>query len=94
MKGFKDRGRTVLLTTHYIVMMPMFICSGIFFSADRFPDVLQPLIRALPLTALNDGLRAVILEGASLASQWARLVVLALWGGLSFLVGLRLFRWS
>ncbi len=77
-----------------VVMMPMFICSGIFFSADRFPDALQPLIRALPLTALNDGLRAVILEGASLASQSGRLLVLVLWGALSFAVGLRLFRWN
>ncbi len=77
-----------------VVMMPMFICSGIFFSADRFPDALQPLIRALPLTALNDGLRAVILEGASLASQARRLLVLGLWGGLSFAIGLRLFRWN
>ena len=51
-----------------LVMMPMFVLSGMFFSADRFPEVLQPLIRVLPLTALNDALRAVILEGAPLAA--------------------------
>jgi ABC-type multidrug transport system permease subunit len=77
-----------------VVMVPMFIASGIFFSADRFPDALQPVVRALPLTALNDALRAVILEGASLASQAPRLLLLAAWGGVSFLLGLRLFRWS
>jgi ABC-type multidrug transport system permease subunit len=77
-----------------VVMMPMFICSGIFFSADRFPTSLQPLVRALPLTALIDALRAVILEGATLASQSGRLLVLALWGGASFAIGLKLFRWS
>ena len=77
-----------------VVMMPMFICSGIFFSADRFPAALQPLIHALPLTALIDALRAVILEGATLASQSGRLLVLALWGGSSFALGLRSFRWS
>jgi ABC-type polysaccharide/polyol phosphate export permease len=77
-----------------VVMVPMFIASGIFFSADRFPDALQPLVRALPLTALNDALRAVILEGASLASQGPRLLLLAAWGGVSFLLGLRLFRWT
>jgi ABC-2 type transport system permease protein len=77
-----------------VVMMPMFIASGVFFSADRFPAALQPLIRALPLTALNDALRAVVLEGASLASQGAPLLVLAAWGTLSFVIGLRLFRWS
>jgi ABC-2 type transport system permease protein len=77
-----------------VVMMPMFICSGVFFSADRFPAALQPAIRALPLTALNDALRALVLEGASLGSQWARILVLTLWGGVSFLVGLRFFRWN
>src|SRR5207244_13539781 len=51
-----------------VVMMPMFVLSGIFFSADRFPQVLQPLIRILPLTALNDALRAVVLEGARLGA--------------------------
>ena len=73
---------------------PMFICSGIFFSADRFPDAFQPLIRALPLTALNDALRAVILEGAPLAVQAGRLGILAAWGGVSFVLGLRYFRWN
>ena len=52
------------------------------------------MIRALPLTALNDALRAVILEGASLPSQAGRLLMLTAWGGLSFLAGLRLFRWN
>jgi ABC-type multidrug transport system permease subunit len=77
-----------------LVMVPMFIASGVFFSADRFPDALQPLVRALPLTALNDALRAVVLEGATLASQSSRLLLLGIWGGVSFLLGLRLFRWS
>jgi ABC-2 type transport system permease protein len=77
-----------------VVMMPMFIASGVFFSSDRFPAGLQPLIKALPLTALNDALRAVVLEGATLASQGPSLLVLACWGAVSFAVGLRLFRWS
>jgi ABC-2 type transport system permease protein len=77
-----------------VVMMPMFVLSGIFFSYERFPEVVHPLIRALPLTALNDALRAVVLEGASLASQAGPLGVLVLWGGLSFVIGLRLFRWQ
>src|SRR4029077_5217560 len=52
-----------------LVMMPMWIFSGVFFSYERFPAVLHPLIRALPLTALNDALRATILQGAPLAAQ-------------------------
>ena len=76
-----------------LVMLPMFVLSGIFFSADRFPEFLQPFIRVLPLTALNDALRAVILEGAGLDAQLLRLTIMALWGGVSFLLAVRLFRW-
>jgi ABC-type polysaccharide/polyol phosphate export permease len=77
-----------------IVMMPMFIASGTFFSSERFPEAVQPLVQALPLTALNDALRAVILEGAALGSQSGELAIIAIWGGASFVIGLRLFRWS
>ena len=77
-----------------LVMMPMWIFSGVFFSYERFPVMIQPFIKILPLTALNDSLRATILEGASLASQSGRLLVLVLWGGISFLLALRWFRWT
>jgi ABC-type polysaccharide/polyol phosphate export permease len=77
-----------------LVMMPMWIFSGVFFSYERFPAVVQPLIKALPLTALNDALRASILEGTPLVHQWGRLLVLALWGGISFVLALRWFRWT
>lgn len=77
-----------------LVMMPMWIFSGVFFSYQHFPVVVQPFIKALPLTALNDALRATILEGASLASQSGRLLVLVLWGGISFVLALRWFRWT
>jgi ABC-type polysaccharide/polyol phosphate export permease len=77
-----------------LIMMPMWIFSGVFFSYERFPAVIQPFIKALPLTALNDALRATILEGAPLATQTGRLLILLLWGGISFLLALRLFRWT
>jgi ABC-type polysaccharide/polyol phosphate export permease len=77
-----------------LVMMPMFVGSGVFFSVERFPEAVQPALRALPLTALNDALRALTLEGVGLASQWPRVLLLAAWGGVSFALGLRLFRWS
>jgi ABC-type multidrug transport system permease subunit len=77
-----------------LVMMPMWIFSGVFFSYERFPQIIQPVIKALPLTALNDALRAIILQGASLSSQWAPLAVLAVWGGLSFVIALKWFRWN
>lgn len=77
-----------------LVMMPMWIFSGVFFSSERFPAMLQPFIKLLPLTALNDALRATILQGASLGAQSGRLLILLLWGGISFALALRWFRWT
>jgi ABC-type multidrug transport system permease subunit len=77
-----------------LVMMPMWIFSGVFFSYQKFPAVALPFIRALPLTALNDALRSTIIEGASLGAQSGRLLVLAVWGGISFVLALRWFRWT
>ena len=77
-----------------VVMMPMWILSGVFFSYERFPAILQPAIKALPLTALNDALRATVLEGAGFTTQGARLLVLCLWGVLSYALALRWFRWT
>jgi ABC-2 type transport system permease protein len=75
------------------VMLPMWIFSGVFFSSERFPAVFQPFIRALPLTAANNALRASMLEGASMGALAAPLAILAAWLGLSFFVALKLFRW-
>jgi ABC-type multidrug transport system permease subunit len=77
-----------------LAMMPMWIFSGVFFSYEHFPARMLPLIHALPLTALNDSLRATILQGTPLASQAGRILVLALWGGISFVLALRWFRWT
>jgi ABC-2 type transport system permease protein len=77
-----------------LVMMPMFIGSGVFFSTGNFPDSMQPYLRALPLTALNDALRAVANEGAGLRETASPMLLLAAWGVVSFVAALRLFRWS
>jgi ABC-type multidrug transport system permease subunit len=77
-----------------LTMLPMWLLSGIFFSSDRFPQAVQPVIKALPLTPLIEGLRAVMLEGASLASQSVNLVILLIWGLVTFVLGLRWFRWN
>jgi ABC-type multidrug transport system permease subunit len=76
------------------VMLPMWIVSGVFFSAERFPGALQPFIQALPLTQLNNALRAVILDGAPLHAQWLPVALLVAWGGLSFPAAVRWFRWQ
>lgn len=77
-----------------LVMMPMFLLSGVFFSASNFPDVMQPVIRALPLTALIDALRAIMNEGAGAVAVVRPAVLLALVAAASFGLALRAFRWS
>jgi ABC transporter DrrB family efflux protein len=76
-----------------VVMLPMWFLSGVFFSAANFPDAMQPFIRALPLTALADALRAMMIDGASLVSQSGEIAIVALWGVVSFGVAVRIFRW-
>lgn len=76
-----------------LVMMPMFVGSGVFFSSSNFPDSVQPVLRVLPLTALNDALRAVVNEGAGAVAIAPQLGVLAVCAVVSFGAALRLFRW-
>ena len=77
-----------------LVLVPMWLFSGVFFSSERFPDAFQPAIRALPLTAANEALRAVMLEGRGLPSLAAPIGIIALWGIVSFAVALKIFRWN
>jgi ABC-2 type transport system permease protein len=77
-----------------LIMLPMWLLSGTFFSSERFPDVLQPFIKALPLTALNTLLRSVMNEGATLSSNWLPIAVLLAWFGVSFVVALKIFKWQ
>jgi ABC-2 type transport system permease protein len=90
-----SRARTVEAVSGLLnlVMLPMWLLSGVFFASSNFPDAMQPAIHLLPLTALNSGLRAVMLEGAGpseLAGSWA---VLATWTVCTFPAALWLFRW-
>jgi ABC-type multidrug transport system permease subunit len=76
-----------------LCMLPMWILSGVFFASSNFPDVMQPFIQALPLTALIDALRAVILEGAALRDISGELLLLGVWMVVPFSLSLMLFRW-
>jgi ABC-type multidrug transport system permease subunit len=77
-----------------LMTMPMMVVSGVFFSSSHFPEWTQPLIRALPLTAVLDGLRGIMLDGASMLSLGPQLLVMAAWGIIPFVIALRIFRWS
>lgn len=77
-----------------VVQVPMWLLSGVFFDSGRYPDVFQPLIRALPLTHLNEALRAVMLRGAGLGEQGTAVAALAVWTIIPFIAALRRFRWQ
>jgi len=74
-------------------MLPMWLLSGAFFSYERFPEAIQPVIKALPLTALNDGLRDVINGGAPITEILPELGILTAWACLGYVLALKLFRW-
>jgi ABC-2 type transport system permease protein len=91
-----SRTKTIEAASGWInlIMMPMYILSGAFFSYERFPAFAIPFIRALPLTALNDALRAVMNDGKPLWAIWLELGVLLIWGLGSFVVALKIFKWQ
>lgn len=77
-----------------LALVPMWLFSGVFFSYERFPEALHPVLRLLPLTGLNDGLRALMLDGQGPTDLLFELAALALWSVLSFAVALKVFRWE
>jgi len=91
-----SRARTIegVSGINNLIMLPMFVLSGIFFSAARFPDAMQPFIQTLPLTALNDAIRLVYNEGQGLVAVLPEVAILLAWTGVSFAVALRAFRWQ
>lgn len=77
-----------------LVILPMWIFSGVFFSSERFPEIVQPVINLLPLTALNQLLRGIMLEGKSLPEFWFQVALLSAYTVISFAVALKIFRWK
>jgi ABC-type multidrug transport system permease subunit len=76
-----------------LVMLPMWILSGVFFSATRFPAVIQPFVRALPLTAAIDALRSNMLQGIGLNHLMMPVGILLAWLVIPFAVTMKIFRW-
>ena len=77
-----------------LVMMPMWLGSGVFFSYERFPDVTHGVLRLLPLTGLNDALRALMIDGVGITAVLPQLGVQLFWGVLSIGLALKIFRWQ
>jgi ABC-type multidrug transport system permease subunit len=76
-----------------LTMLPMWVLSGVFFSSENFPATIQPFIKALPLTATNDALRASMLRGVSVFALWPQLGILLAWMLVCFAIALKIFRW-
>lgn len=77
-----------------LVILPMWVFSGVFFSSERFPDAVQPIINLLPLTALNQLLRGIMLEDKSLMLLWPQALILSAYAIITFGVALKVFRWK
>ena len=90
-----SRARTIEAVSSLLnlVMLPMWIFSGVFFASSNFPAAIQPFVQALPLTALNDALRAVMLEGSGVGAVASDVARLSVWALCSFGLALRIFRW-
>ena len=90
-----SRARTIEAASGLMnfVMLPMWVFSGVFFSSERFPAVIQPFVQALPLTAVIDSLRANMLEGAAFSQYGGELAIVAAWLAVCFAAALKLFRW-
>jgi ABC-2 type transport system permease protein len=91
-----SRAKTVEAVTGLmnVAMLPMWLLSGVFFSSEHFPAVMQPFIQALPLTALNQALRGVMIDGAGALALWPQVAIMAAWGIGCYLVALKIFRWA
>ncbi|MEM7163881.1 MAG: ABC transporter permease [Planctomycetota bacterium] len=77
-----------------LVMMPMWLFSGVFFSYEKFPEAVHPFIQALPLTALNDALRLLMLEGTTIVDLLPHIGIQLAWTAVTFLIALKVFRWE
>ena len=77
-----------------LVMLPMWLLSGVFFPSDRFPAWMQPIIQALPLTQLINALRMIILEGAGVMEVWPAMLILSAWSVVTFIIALKIFKWN
>ena len=84
----------VFISSANLFTLPQFLISGVFFPTDVFPPIVRTIADVLPLTMLNDSLRAVMNDGAPLAASWSAVSILLAWCVISFVVALKIFRWQ
>ena len=84
----------LVLVLSWVIWDRGWIASGVFYSVERFPEVVQPILRLLPLTPLIDAMRSVMQEGQELTTLGSELSICAAWGIVTFVLALRWFRWN
>ena len=77
-----------------LFMFPQYFLSGTFFPRTALPAFLQPILKFLPLTAVNDAMRNVAFEGASIATCWQQILILIVWGIIIYALTAKVFRWE
>jgi len=89
-----SKNQNVIPVYANLFMFPQYFLSGTFFSRTALPAFLQPIIKFLPLTAVNDAMRNVAFEGASIGSCWQQILILIVWGIIIYIVTAKVFRWE
>jgi ABC-2 type transport system permease protein len=77
-----------------LITMPQFLLGGTFFSISNFPSWLQVISKAMPLTHLNEALRQIAFDGASLWDVRNEIGIMLLWGVFVYVIAVRVFRWE
>ncbi|MDB5196141.1 MAG: transporter permease, partial [Flaviaesturariibacter sp.] len=90
----EEKNQNVIPIYVNLFMFPQYFLSGTFFPRSGLPESIQPIIKYLPLTALNDAMRNVAFEGASLSSCWQQILILLVWGIAVYAVTIKVFRWE
>lgn len=75
-----------------LVFLLLLVGGGVIVPLDRFPDGVESVLALLPISALSDGLREVLQQGAAL--PWVNLGVLAVWAVAGLGAAARFFRWE
>lgn len=77
-----------------LITLPQFLLGGTFFSTEAFPGWLQKFCNLLPVKQLNDAMRNVAFEGASILDCWKQIGILAIWGIVVYAIAIKVFKWE
>lgn len=75
-----------------LVFLLLLVGGGVVVPLAKFPEAARSVLELLPISALSDGLRAVLQDGASL--PWGDALTLAVWAVLGLGAAARFFRWE